>query len=136
MPEISLDRACVVAVVGELVPAGVPQHVGMNLEPKPWLRRRRGLAASRCHRAEVDFNEACRSASRACVLDDVGVGLLQKPAYRRRIDAEGSRHVHKRFAIRKPLDRFLALMLVKLARPAESPPWLYPAHPPLDGLRR
>jgi hypothetical protein len=40
------------------------------------------------------------------VLDDGGVGLLLKPAYRRRIDAEGSRHVHKRFAIRKPLDGF------------------------------
>jgi hypothetical protein len=58
--------------------------------------------------------------SRACVLDDGGVGLVLKPAYRRRIDAEGSRHVHKRFAIRKPLDGFLALMLVKLARPAET----------------
>ena len=30
MPEIGLDGASVVAVVGELEPAGVPQHVGMN----------------------------------------------------------------------------------------------------------
>jgi hypothetical protein len=29
MPEIGLDRACVVAIVGELVAAGVAQHVGM-----------------------------------------------------------------------------------------------------------
>ena len=28
--EIGLDGASVVAVVGELEPAGVPQHVGMN----------------------------------------------------------------------------------------------------------
>jgi hypothetical protein len=27
--EIRLDRACVVAIVGELVAAGMPQHVGM-----------------------------------------------------------------------------------------------------------
>ena len=30
MPEIGLDAASVVAVVGELEPACVPQHVGMN----------------------------------------------------------------------------------------------------------
>jgi hypothetical protein len=30
VPEIGLDGASVVAVVGELEPAGVPQHVGMN----------------------------------------------------------------------------------------------------------
>ena len=30
--EIGLDGARVVAVVGELEPAGVPQHVGMNEE--------------------------------------------------------------------------------------------------------
>ena len=67
------------------------------------------------------FDETLKPGrSRACVLDDGGVGLLLKPAYRRRIDAEGSSHIHKRFAIRKPLDGFLALMLVKLARPAET----------------
>ena len=32
VPEIGLDGASVVAVVGELEPAGVPQHVGMNEE--------------------------------------------------------------------------------------------------------
>jgi hypothetical protein len=56
------------------------------------------------------------------VLDDGGAGLLLKPAYRGRIDAVGSRHIHKRFAIRKPLDGFLALMLVKLVRSAETHP--------------
>jgi hypothetical protein len=30
VPEICLDGASVMAVVGELEPAGVPQHVGMN----------------------------------------------------------------------------------------------------------
>jgi hypothetical protein len=32
MPEIGLDRTRVVAVVGELVTAGVAQHVGMRLD--------------------------------------------------------------------------------------------------------
>ena len=32
MAEIGLDGASIVAVVGELEPAGVPQHVGMNEE--------------------------------------------------------------------------------------------------------
>jgi hypothetical protein len=32
MPEIRLDRSRVVAIVGELVAAGVPQHVGVRLD--------------------------------------------------------------------------------------------------------
>ena len=32
MPEIGLDRARVVAVVGELVAAGMAEHVGMRLD--------------------------------------------------------------------------------------------------------
>jgi hypothetical protein len=30
MPEIRLDRACVVSIVGELIAAGMAQHVGMR----------------------------------------------------------------------------------------------------------
>ena len=32
MPEMRLDRARVVAIVGELVAAGMAQHVGMRLD--------------------------------------------------------------------------------------------------------
>jgi hypothetical protein len=32
MPKIRLNRACVVAIVGKLVAAGVPQHVGAGLD--------------------------------------------------------------------------------------------------------
>ena len=35
MPEPALDRPGVVALVGEGVAAGVPQHVGMGLEFQP-----------------------------------------------------------------------------------------------------
>ena len=32
--EISLDRTCVVAIIGQLVAAGVAEHVGMRLDPE------------------------------------------------------------------------------------------------------
>ena len=32
MPEVRLDRARVVAIVGELVAAGVAEHVGLHLD--------------------------------------------------------------------------------------------------------
>jgi hypothetical protein len=34
MPHIVLDRPCVVPLVGELVPAGVSEHVRVNREPE------------------------------------------------------------------------------------------------------
>ena len=35
MPEIGLDRARVVAIVRQLITAGMPQHVGMAGKSKP-----------------------------------------------------------------------------------------------------
>jgi hypothetical protein len=32
MPEVRLDRARIAAVIGELVAAGMPEHVGMRLD--------------------------------------------------------------------------------------------------------
>lgn len=34
MPKIRLDRTCIVTVIGELVAAGVAQHVGMRFDAK------------------------------------------------------------------------------------------------------
>ena len=41
VPEIGLDGASVVAVVGELEPAGMPQHVGMHEERESRGSRKR-----------------------------------------------------------------------------------------------
>ena len=41
MAEIGLDGASVVAVVGELEPAGMPQHVGMHEERESRGSRKR-----------------------------------------------------------------------------------------------
>jgi hypothetical protein len=40
MPKIGLQRSCVMAVIGQLVTAGVAQHVRMRLEREFGLRAR------------------------------------------------------------------------------------------------
>ena len=69
MPEVGLDGAGVVAVVGELEPAGVPQHVGMNEKgefrshARPGQRgpRRKGLKRAASETRRQKFSSAVRA---------------------------------------------------------------------------
>ena len=57
MTEIMLERASIVAIVGELVAAGVPQHVGVN----------RKLETSRNTKPLDQLPEAARGERRAAL---------------------------------------------------------------------
>src|SRR5262245_9000813 len=70
MPKVVGQRSCVVAIVGQLVPRRMPQHVWVH-----WKRKARSPSGPLDHAQEPSRGDRCPSLSH----EDVGARPLQRP---------------------------------------------------------